>query len=168
MKHIISISVLLILIAGCKSGSDNNYEYSDKPHKPQSDSLGMLMASPVIYDVIVKNPDTEDGWASEKLKFLDKEELVNIIFDAVYSGKLKAYNYHSGEEMSIKEIKELEESEEFDRSMIGKLQFEEDWYLDKERFTMYKDIKSILLAYERIDQFGEVQSYKAAFLIKIN
>ena len=169
MKTIIPVFFLLfILVFGCSPGSNEKYDYSssaDQIHK--ADSFEILIANPIIYDVLVKNPDLEDSWASEKLKTFRKDEFVNIVFEAIYNGKVKVYNYHTGDEMTLKEIRALENSKEFDRSKIGKIQFEEDWYFNEEKFILTKRIKSILLAYEVIDQFGEVGSYKAAFLIPI-
>ncbi len=170
MKTIITISLLLyIFVIGCSPGSNEKYDYSSSPvQKQKADSFELLIANPIIYDVLVKNPDLEDTWTSEKLKSFRKDKLVNIIFEAIYNGKVKVYNYHTGDEMTLKNIKALENSKEFDRSKIGKIQFEEDWYFNEEKFILTKKIKSIMLAYEVIDQFGEVRSYKAAFLIPLN
>ena len=170
MKTIIPIGLLLfIFVLGCTSDSNEKYDsYSSTRQKYKPDSLELLLASPIIYDVLVKNPDLEDTWASEKIENFKKDDFVNIIFEAIYNGRIKAYNYHTGDEMTLKKIRTLENSEEFDRSKIGKIQFEEDWYFNEKEFILSKKIKSIILAYEVIDQFGEIRAYKGAFLIPLN
>lgn len=170
MKTIIPIGLLLyIFVIGCSPGSNEKYNYSSpNKQKYKPDSLELLLASPIIYDVLVKNPDLEDTWASEKIESFQKDNFVNMIFEAIYNGKVKAYNYHTGNEMTLKEIRALENSEEFDRSKIGKIQFEEDWYFNEKEFILIKKTKSIILAYEVIDQFGEIRAYKGAFLIPLN
>ena len=170
MKTIIPLGLLLyIFVSGCTLGSNEKYEYfSSSGQKYIPDSLELLLASPIIYDVLVKNPDLNDSWASEKIESFQKDDFVNMIFEAIYNEKVKAYNYHTGDEMSLKEIRALENSKEFDRSKIGKIQFEEDWYFNEKEFILTKKIKSIILAYEVIDQFGEIRAYKGAFLIPLN
>lgn len=170
MKTIIPLGLLLYILAiGCTPGPNEKYDSSSSARqKYKPDSLEMLLASPIIYDVLVKNPDLEDTWASEKIESFQKDDFVNIIFKAIYNGNIKAYNYHTGEEISLKEIRALENSEEFDRSKIGKIQFEEDWYFNEKEFILTKKIKSIILAYEVIDQFGEIRAYKGAFLVPLN
>jgi len=170
MKKNIPISLLLyIFVLGCTPGSNEKYDsFSSTRQKYKPDSLELLLASPIIYDVLVKNPDLEDTWTSEKIESFQKDDFVNIVFEAIYNGKVKAYNYHTGDKMTLKEIRTLENSEEFDRSKIGKIQFEEDWYFNEKEFILTKKIKSIILAYEVIDQFGEIRAYKGAFLIPLN
>ena len=170
MKTIIPIGLLLyIFLIGCTPGSNEKYDsYSSTQKKYKPDSLELLIASPIMYDVLVKNPDLEDTWASERIENFKRDDFVNMIFDAIYNGSVKAYNYHSGDEMSLKEIRALENSKEFDRSKIGKIQFEEDWYFNEKEFILTKKIKSIILAFEVIDQFGEIRAYKGAFLIRLN
>ncbi len=170
MKTIIPLGLLLyIFVIGCTPDSNEKNDYSSSTvRKYKPDSLELLFASPIIYDVLVKNPDLEDTWTSERLENFQKDDFVNIIFEAIYNGKIKAYNYHTGGAMTLKEIRALENSEEFDRSKIGKIQFEEDWYFNEKEFILTKKIKSIILAYEIIDQFGEIRAYKGAFLIPLN
>lgn len=170
MKTIIPLGLLLyIFVFGCTPGPNEKYDSSSSARqKYKPDSLELLLASPIIYDVLVKNPDLEDTWASEKIESFQKDDFVNIIFEAIYNGRVKVYNYHTGDEMTLKEIQALEDSKEFDRSKIGKIQFEEDWYFNEKEFILTKKIKSIILAYEMIDQFGEIRAYKGAFLVPLN
>lgn len=128
---------------------------------------GIRIANPIIYDAVIKNPDPDDKWGDEELKNFDKKKLVDMIFKAVYDKKITAYNYHTDEPMSIEDIKALENSGDFDRSKIGKIQFIEDWYFDPESMVMTKKVKSIMIAYEVYNQFDELRGYKAAFRIDL-
>ena len=129
---------------------------------------GELLANPITYDVVIKNPDPDDTWAEERLENMNLEKLIEIIFEAIKDGQATAFNYHTGETMSMKDIKKLEKTEEFEKSKIAKVQFVEDWYFDAKSLTMQKKVKSIMLAYEVYDQFGKIRGYKAAFKIDLN
>ncbi len=142
--------------------------HAENPGPQNLKEKGFLVAEPIIYDVVVLNPDPEDRWTTEKLEKLHKEALVELIFQAVEEGKVTAWNYHTDEKMSIKDIHTLEKTDEFNKSKIGKIQFIEDWYFDEKRMRMTKVVKSIMLAYEVYDQFGKVRGYKAAFRIDLN
>jgi len=167
--HIKSFSWLIMAtlsMAACQSSG--NQDSPSKSTHPDQEWTGDAIADPIIYEVLVKNPDPDDEWASEKIKKLKAKEFINTLFDAVYEGRATPYNYHTGEVMSIDDIRQLESSEEFDRTLIGKIQFDETWYFDPTSMIMKKDVKSVLLAYEVYDQFEEVVGYKAAFLIHLN
>jgi len=159
--------IFLMSFTGCKQENQKHSE-NKEDQLTISGINGNLVANPIIYDVIIKNPDPEDRWATEKLEKLNKEALVDLIFNAVESGKVIAYNYHTDEKMSMKEFKALKKLEEFDKSKIGEIQFIEDWYFDEVNMKMTKIVKSIMLAYEVYDQFGKVRGYKAAFRIDLN
>ena len=169
MKISITLFILFLsgLFIGCNSGK-REQKYSEKTPPQNLKEQGVLVAEPIIYDVVVLNPDPEDRWATEKLNKLNKEALVDLIFQAVEEGRVTAYNYHTEEKMSMKDIRALEKTEEFNKSKIGKIQFIEDWYFDEEKMKMTKVVKSIMLAYEVYDQFGKVRGYKAAFRIDLN
>jgi len=129
MKISITLFILFLsgLFIGCNSGK-REQKYSEKTPHQNLKEQGVLVAEPIIYDVVVLNPDPEDRWATEKLNKLNKEALVDLIFQAVEEGRVTAYNYHTEEKMSMKDIRALEKTEEFNKSKIGKIQFIEDWY----------------------------------------
>ena len=126
----------------------------------------LLVAAPILHSVVVKNPDPNDEWTTECLKTLDKAALVNAIFDAIYSGKVGAINYETDEPFTIDEVKALEL--EYTRDLVGKIQFEEEWYFDAENFRMGKKVKSVMLAYELYDLNREVRGYKAGVQVMFN
>jgi len=168
MRLIVFILSSFFLFAGCKDvKKEGNCPLPDES-KTIGLEEGILLANPITYDVIVKNPDPDDTWAEERLESMNLDKLIEIILDAIEEGQVTAFNYHTGETMSMKDIKKLEKTEEFDKSRIAKVQFVEDWYFDDKCFAMQKKVKSIMLAYEVYDQFGKIRGYKAAFKINLN
>lgn len=127
----------------------------------------MVIADTIITDVVIKNPDNNE-WTSFCLRNLDKETLVNELFDLVYSGKLTPYNFFTDEILSIDELKETENDPEYSRENIAKVQFEESWNLDSENHKMIKKVHSIMLAIELYNSDGSVKGYKPIFKIYFN
>ncbi len=169
MKIIYAVVICYLSLAGCLN------EKSGEPGRKPADTTdmsinfsGKQIAAPIIYEVLVKNPDADDEWGSEKLENLKTEVLIEAVFSAVYSKKADAFNYHTDEKMSIEDIKYLESQEDFKRQNIGKIQFEEDWYFDTKNLIMGKKVHSILLAYEVYDSFNQVIGYKAGFVVHLN
>lgn len=149
-------ALAIIMISSCKT--DNKYEFDKK--------MSARIADSIMYAAIVKNPNPEEKYMDEWLKDADIKVLSNIIFKAVYDKRLTAYNYITGEKLSIEEVKELEE--EYMRDNIGKILFTEEWYFDEENLQMHKKVNSIMLAYERRDEENIVYSYKAGIRIYLN
>ncbi len=170
LSIIIFTGILFLLgFTSCKQANEDQKHTGNKQDQLTISKVnGNLIANPIIYDVIIKNPDPEDTWSTEKLEKLNKETLVDFIFKAVESGKVTAYNYHTDEKMSMKEFYAMKKLEDFDKSKIGEIQFIEDWYFDEANMKMTKIVKSIMLAYEVYDQSGKVRGYKAAFRIDLN
>ena len=112
--------------------------------------------------------DKNDEWQNKWLQSFDRIELIDFIFEAVYSGKLQAYDYFEDEPMSIEQIKKLEAKDEFDRSKIGKIQFKERWYFDPSNLKMVKEVHSVMLAYEVYRENGQFRGYKPGFKVYLN
>lgn len=155
-KSLFLILVIGIIISSCKN--DNMYEFDKKSSARVADSI--------MYAAIVKNPNPEEKYMDEWLKDANIKVLSDIIFKAVYDKRLTAYNYITGEELSIEEVKEMEK--EYNRDNIGKILFAEEWYFDETNLRMHKKVNSIMLAYERRDEENIVYSYKAGIRIYLN
>jgi len=147
---------------------------TEEPHVPQTttfyetelgDSNAYVAADTMIYDVVIKNADPTDTWAEERLRHIDRKTLADLVFKAVYDGRLKAYSYNNGEEMTIADVKALEK--EYSRKRIAKVQFIEEWYLQPKTMKMSKVVNSIMLAYENYNTDGEVNSYKAGIVVPL-
>lgn len=162
--------ILIFLFSYCKNSEKKHLKDRSTQRKSETEitiSDYASLAAPITYDVVIKNPNPEDDWIESCLEKLDREKLVDIIFDAILNEKATAMDYLTDKPMTVKEIRELEEDEEFDRSRIAKIQFIEDWYFDKESFTMKKIVHSIMLGYEVYDWDGNVRGYKAAFKVNL-
>jgi len=94
------------------------------------------------------------------------EILANNLYKAVYDKRLKAYDYTTGEEMTIEQVKELDK--EYNRKDVGQILFTEDWYFDENELKMYKQVNSIMLAYYRYDEEGNILGNKAGIRIYLN
>jgi len=164
------LSTLVMISAGCRSRS------GDTPPHPSDSAViitdvateAISLAPSITYDITVKNPDPDDWWTTECLEELELKKLVDIVFDAVYDGKLTPWHYHEERPMTVKEIRKLEKDPEFDRSRIGKVQFIEDWHFNPETLHFQKRVRALMLAYELYDAEGKVRGYKAAFQVFLN
>jgi hypothetical protein len=127
-----------------------------------------VIADSIVYDVVIRNPDPDEWWADENLKSLNKEALLDIIFNAVYRGELVAYDYFSQKAMTAREILEVENAPDYSRENIGRIQFAEEWYFDEENLRMEKRVNSLTLGYEVLDARGDLRGYKPLFMVKLN
>lgn len=162
--------ILIFLFSSCKNSEKKHLKDRLTQRNTETEitiSDYASLAAPITYDVVIKNPNPEDDWIESCLEKFDRKQLVNIIFDAVLNEKVTAMDYLTDKPMTVKEIRELEEDKEFDRSRIAKIQFIEDWYFDKESFTMKKIVHSIMLGYEVYDFDGSIRGYKAAFKVNL-
>jgi len=174
MKHLFFtvISAAILLTVSCKNEtSDNNT--NDKTNN-NADELfinptktSIKVADSIMYITNVKNPNPEDSYyMSQWLSGAKTQLLADLIFDAVYDKRIKAYNYITGKEMSIDEIKDLENK--YKRENIGQILYTEDWYFDEKNLKMYKQVNSIMLAYFRYDEDGNLLGNHAGIRIYLN
>lgn len=176
MKHTkIIILALIVIFSACKSEKTNeskNKEDSNNKTEINTDLLNasdsaVVVADSIMYITNVINPDpAEDYYMDEWLSGAKTEVLANFIFNAVYNKRLKAYNYITGEEMSVQEVEDLEK--EWKRENIGQILFTEDWYFDEKELKMYKQVNSIMLAYYTYSEDGFVRGNKAGIRIYLN
>ncbi len=172
LKIILYTLVFLSIIASCKEEkSNNNNDTVKKENINPADFLpthtAIKVADSIMYITNVKNPDPEaEYYMQQWLGGSNTKLLADKIFDAVYKGQLKAYDYMSGEEMNIDEIKALEK--EHKREDIGQILFTEDWYFDEKGIKMYKQVNSVMLAYFRYNENGELLGNKAGIRVYFN
>ncbi|NOZ35568.1 MAG: hypothetical protein GXO80_09765 [Chlorobi bacterium] len=170
-KYLFFVSALFISAVSCKQKSTDKIKNDtginvnlEKLNTPQS---AIKVADSIMYITNVKNPDSASAYYMDQwLSGVKIQDLADKIFQAVYDKRLKAYNYITGKEMSIKEVKELES--EFRRKDIGQILFTEDWYFDEKELKMYKQVNSIMLAYFRYDDDGNLLGNKAGIRVYLN
>ena len=124
-----------------------------------------VIADSLIYGIETHENENSDLSENEAFKTFLQDKLINYVFDQIYSGKLKAYDFFSDKELSIKEVREIEKAEWFSRSKVGKIQFDEQWYVDKDGI-LRKRVYSIILGVENYSNQGNFINYKALFKVK--
>ncbi len=171
-KYLILITVILVFVA-CnnntkkaekETSSLNKKELSAESLLPTDKKSMYQVADTLFYTALLKAGSEEEAlYMNDWVKNLKLKEFTNLIFEAVYKGRLTAYDYIGEEPMSIEEVKALEEENK--DNAIAKLLFEEAWYFDEENLKLYKEVRSIMLAYERKDSEGKVRGYKSGIKI---
>ena len=170
MRKLLNLTLALTFLFFINSCKDETTEQKEEINIPlvktgafyETDldsSNSVLIADTITYDIVIKNSIPEDDWQEFCLKNVDRTALANIVFNAIYNGKLTAYDYQQEVPMTIEEVKGLEK--EYSRDQIAKIQFVEEWYFDENEIKMGKRVNEIMLAYELINQDGEVRGYKA-------
>lgn len=178
LNFIFIVSVFLISCEGPKTDTDIGTADSTVTAEDKGITImsgvdivsdnAAILADTVIYDVIIKNPDPEDEWTEKCLKNIDRRGFIETIFNAIYEKNLTAYDYINDTPYTIEEVKELEKSEGYTREKIGKVQFTEEWYFDKEKLKMFKRVRSIILGYENLDENNDVKYYTALFKVYLD
>lgn len=163
-----AVFCIIICISCCRQDKGNTREKT-QIKTVENDSLQMYMiADTIIYDVIIKNAYPENAWAERCIKNLNRTELVDQLFDAVYNEKAIAYDFFSGKKLKPSDLKKIERDDDFNRAKIGKLQFTERWYYNPSDLVLQKKIISIVLGYELSGNDGQIIGYKPAFKINMN
>jgi hypothetical protein len=167
MKRLLLFMLIAALAAGCRQGDNqqNNYQQKNNQHDPES---RWLVASNIIYDVVVIPEAEDDEWEAERLKGYSGEEMVNALFEAVYNKKAVATDYFSGEGIKPSRLKEMEATDEYRRSDIAKLQFTENWYFNPETLEIEKEVISVVPGYRYSTGEGDVTGTGYRALITIN
>jgi hypothetical protein len=157
-----SALIIILLLSGC------DYAKQKDGGRNETFSSAHLMADTIFYPVRIKNIDPNDEWADSRLQKLNRKKLVDDIFSSVYDGKATAYHYLTDAPLSIDDIKELEQRDEFVRDNVVELEFRETWWFNATTAKFEKEIISILVAYAVFEDDGNLRGLKAAFYIKNN
>jgi hypothetical protein len=124
------------------------------------DHNGQLsVASQIVYDVEIINPNPDDLWTAECLEGLDQKALVDFVFEGLYSNEFSAYDIFEGTPVSARKIRKMEENAEFTRDQVGKFQFMEEWVLDTLNMTYSKHVKEIRMGLQSFNSAGELTGY---------
>lgn len=163
-KRVIQLAVFTVTIL-IGATSCNNYNRKDVKDLNQNFSNAVVIADTISYDVTIKNPDPEDTWMEEDLRRVDEEALANIVLDAILDGKLTAYDYQLETPLTIEEVKELETK--YSRNKVARMRFVEEWYFDEENLQFGKKVNSIMIAYEKFNNEGQVR-YVPGVMVYLN
>jgi len=162
MRKFIIALLTLFLILSCKNEKPAQVSPAPEEGIP---SGSIQVAKDVVTEIIVKPDSLGDPWEVEKVAGYKGREMIDDIFRSIYDGKLTARDYHTGQPLTVKDVKEFEK-EFTDRSKIGKLSFTEDWYYNPSTFSMSKKVKSMAFGYELLNNDGRVFGYKAIFSVE--
>ena len=142
------------------------FSCQSKVEKSPAKTEGELIADPIIYEVIVKAPNEEDDWLNECLENTKSAYLVKQVLKEVRAGNLKAYDYYDNRELSVREIEQIINDNDLN-GRTGKIQFEENWYWDKEALQLRKEVHKLMFGFEIFDATGKLRGYKASFVIDL-
>jgi hypothetical protein len=176
IKFLMLIAILFIVIISptCKSdnaetkGANDSLTNKQKIEIPEvkqgnfyTDNIdknkSVILADTIVYYTVIKNPDPEDNWQEKCLSRLNRKALANMIFNAIYNGRLTAYNFMTEQPMTIDEVKTMEK--EHPRTEIAKMEFTEEWYFNENDLSFSKKVNSIMLGYEERNMAGEVKYF---------
>jgi hypothetical protein len=165
MKTTWIIAALVVLMAiSCRKHTDKVPAISEKV---KNTSLGIAVADTIIYDVNIVSMNPDDPWEKEKLKDLHFNQLVDNIFDLIYTGKATAYNHDTGEKLTLRQVQDIEKEAGFSRKDIGMIQFREAWFMNMQTAEMNKKVISMVLGVPRYGDGGMLIGHKALFRVKL-
>lgn len=160
------ISILIVGFAIALISCNNEKPSENKPsEKSVSLDGATVLADNLIYSIATHASENVDSSELVEFNKFLKGELINYIFTQIYSGKLKAYDFFSEKELSINEVKDLERAEGYDRSKVGKVQFNEQWLMDKNGMLI-KQVNSLTFGIEHYSNQKTFIGYKALFKVK--
>jgi len=159
-KILLIQGIAFLLFIGACNNKSNDTQLERKESTKNSIAVGSI-----IYDVALKPFDENDEWQKEMVAGINRDQYVDLIFEAVYNKKAIAKHYETNETLSLSKIKEIENDSLYSRSKIGKIQFYEHWAIDSANMTPIKVIDSIIPGYEAIDPNGDIYGYRAIFKI---
>lgn len=140
-----------------------------------------LIAEGLRSEALIVFPEEDETWLGK----IDQKMLVNAIFDAIYEGRVKPYDFITDDPLSIEDVKAIESSidtiyiedfetgeiemkvveDELRRDEITKVFVKEDWYFDTANFKMEKKVIGISLAIENYDENGNLRGYTPLFIV---
>lgn len=153
-SHLTGISLELIILVLFSTACQN----TDNVKPPTGLPMGEI-----IYDTFLINRDSTDTWGDECLAKFDRKALIEKIFENVYSGRITAYDYFTGEKLSPQQIRKMEKEGIFTRKDISKIQFSEQWIWDESLVQMRKELISMTIAYEVYNESGVSRGQKPIF-----
>ena len=168
----------IIIMVSCSQEPTPNVEGTGE----QSPIPGkMIIAEGFRSEALIEFPEEDEMWRGK----IDQHILVNAIFDAIYEGRVKPYDFITDDPLTIEDVKAIESSidtiymedfetgeiqmkvleDELRRDEITKVFFKEDWYFDTANFKMEKKVIGISLAIESYDSSGNLRGYEPLFIV---
>ena len=146
----LELLVLILFFSACRTTE------KEKP------LIGLPLGE-IIYDTFLINRDSTDAWGDECLAKFDRKTLIDKVFENVYNGRIIAYDYFTGEKLSLEQIAKMEKEGIFTRKDISKIQFSERWIWDESIVQLRKELISMTIAYEVYNESGVSRGQKPIF-----
>ncbi|WP_148660923.1 hypothetical protein [Marinilabilia salmonicolor] len=89
-KTILYLFFLPFLFISCQSESGKNN------HPAPTTNSGIVVADTILYPVDIINLDMTNTWASSRLRNLEHQKLIDLLFQAVYKAKPKHWIITTG------------------------------------------------------------------------
>ena len=140
----------------------------EKPSAENKEAEWRVMADTIQYSVDIMPNDAEQPWAKEQVKQLDRQLLIDQLFESVYRHRARAYNFSDNRLLSLEEVKEMEINESHDRDLAARLHFWECWRYNAQGVLFEKKVLKVMIAYEARTEEGELKGYKAGVVIEMN
>ena len=163
-KRFIIYGIIICVIFSCRNEPHKEANRAGTLKMQPGDSL-ILIGKDIITEVIVRPDTLGDPWEVEKVEGYNGLAMYKEIFSNAYNGRIPVFNILTGQPMEPEELKKMEKEFVSDYSMIGKLQFIEDWYFDPAFNKLTKIVKSVSFGYESPREEGLPTSYKAMFMV---
>ena len=143
-----------------------------------------VLTERIQYPVFINNPYPDEGdWWKENMEGPKREKFVKYIFDAAYSGKIKAYNYDDqpltvdqvkaigNETDTIRSTRPYPPYDEFDTIVsnvldlrdIHRITFLEEWYINEKNMQITKKVVGVCPALTIFEDSNAVKGYKPLF-----
>ena len=165
MKQLFTLLTLTILVmAGCV---ETKVQEDVVVLSEQGLNASHLLADTIVYSVDLVNTDSLDTWSDWRLRNMNTSKLVEEVFDNVYSGRLQAYDYFTDAALTVEDVRNLEVTPNYARSLIEEIQFEETWLFSPELQIFHKEVHSFVLAYALYAQNGERMGLKPVFRVRL-
>ena len=160
------LSMVLLSACSCSDGESTKGGFVTSDNfSSADDAQSVVTVDTIRYNVsLIPQEDYEE----ENLQYLNKKQLVDAIFNSVYSGKTKAYTYYNNKPISATELQQTEiEDPHFRRNLVSVLQFTEAWQYNSENATFRKRVISVHVAYA-IYRNGEFAGNRGGFVVMMN
>ncbi len=179
MKKLMLISALLMCMVAshsCKNASSTDGK--------------TVLTERIQYPVFIKSPYGDDAeWYKENMEGPKREKFVNLLLDAAFDGKVKAYDYEDNIPLTKEQISHIMVKsdtvimtrtyapyndydtvivQKLERRNIHRITFLEEWYFDEKAFTMEKKVVGIAPAITMYADSNEVKGYKPLFWIYLD
>ncbi len=139
----------------------------------------------IQYDVTIKTPDPDMDWWVQNIEGQRREQLIAMILNKAYEGKVQAYNYFD-QPMTPEEVQAIgvrndtlimpsmlppyEDSvvvinERLRVNDIERIRFLEEWHINPATLSIKKNVLGMALMLTDFDTAGELRGYRHLFWI---